>query len=1133
MIHRVLVESAGSIAARPDSIPFIGRKAELKAIADFCREVWEGEELAVCWVQGEAGIGKSALIEETEKLLKGSDRIIITVRMYPHAVNSVAALTAQALNAVATAQRLLTDRTGASLPSVLASLRRLTRLRSVALIFEDLHLLDEGESVELHSLLAGLRNESLPVICVSRIADDGNYRRLLLHIRRNLEVRPLNRGEMDELANASLLHTLRVDATQLYEASRGYPLLLQGLVRELQNAGPTDPKFMEPKGNGRWLVNNRAAMSIRGLTEAFLSGLTDEEKNRTRRLAVLGEVFSPQTAALLLPDAPALIERLLAKGVIVRSTTFSLPLFGPHDAAPPYRFNHTLLFEELLRETAVDEEAIIHLVEQRSPLYSLTILQQLEKGLAGDPEPERVERLIRILIREAAEQDVRIEVNQKIASQLCDVADRLYRGGMERLTAEARKILRLEILVAKLRSLGQQIFTQGEIDALEELTQLTEAPDSERIAVFRCVCLSSRLHHTMTGTKEFAQILDEAEKLAGTFPSLPATKEFMYVVAYLAGRSGEVILVNGLQRIRKLVENIMAVADPAKDVVPLSFVGTQFLFTINITATSQSEQDEALRFSKGLHDLLIPHSNERETLIIQGIRAYIYLTAGCLTEAMEIFHRYRNALNYSRDLTLMYVRRTLLVTQSAVGIPLHSLENRFFAYLKLVRETGGITGEPSPDSLPRSVWLLAAEVLTQGYLRGETAWSEEIALRITGGDRASLPGILLMHRAVALNDREALQAHVDMPRFAPLVCEALKPGAYTDQAVAAVRAFTAYEIINVAGLLELQTVLDLARLIRAGHTGTKGADPLEEVREDLAAAIRNAVDWCIRKRMPGYALPFLRFGEFYLPSKELAQMSAKAERLIEQIPEKIGLYDLTGKEGKKDSRHILTVIGTIAASEPSSRPGNPQQRFQGARVRRIIALIAANHLLQRPLSLPEFRHIATGMDPDSEKTAAYTRTLLWRVRSVIGSDAIIADGDAPPRFNTEHVRVDLLEAAELLERCLAAVRGNRPLHARKGLAEALAIIGEGPVYPTLFDEFFEAARLDFEIRLRESVRATVGLLRREGDLEEAERLLRPALASMPGDEELMEELAEILALLGRNAESVALRQRSSRQMKAA
>lgn len=1133
MIHRILAEGAGRVPARPDSIPFIGRRAELAAVTDFCRDVWEGEELAVCWVQGEAGIGKSALIEEAEKRLKGSDRIIITLRMYPHAVNSVAALAARGLNAAATVQRLLSGRTDDSLPSVLASLRRLTRLRPVALIFEDLHLLEEGESVELRSLLEGLRNESLPVICASRIADDETYRRLLLHIRRNLEVRPLGRGDMEDLASSPMLRSLHVDATQLFEASRGYPLLLQGLIRELHNAGLADPKFREAKENGPWLVNNRAALSIRGLTEAFLSGLTDEEKRRTRRLAVLGEVFSPQTAALLLGDASSLIDRLLAKGVIVRSTTFSLPLFGPHDSAPPYRFNHTLLFEELLRETDVDQEAIIRLIEQRAPLYSLTILQQLEKGLADDPEPERAERLIHILIREAGEQDLRIEVNQKIAAQLCDVAERIYQRGMERPAAEPRKMLRLEILAAKLRSLGQQIFTQGEIDVLEELTRLTEAPDSERTAVFRCLCLSGRLHHTMTGTKEYGRILDETEQLAEAFPSLPATKEFMYVVAYLAGRSGEITLVNGLPRIRKFVENIMAAADPAKDVVPLSFVGTQFLFTINITATSRSEQDEALRFSKELHDLLIPHSNEREALILQGIRAYIYLTAGCLTEAMEIFHRYRNGLNYSRDLTLMYVRRTLLVAQSAVGIPLHSLENRFFEYLKLVRETGGITGEGSARSLPRSVWLLALEVLTQGYLRGEVAWSEEIALRITGGDRTSLPGILLMHRAVALDDREALQAHVDMPRFAPLVREALEPGAHTDQAIAAVRAFTANEIVNVAGLLELQTVLDLARMIRTGHAGTEGTDRLAEVREEMAAAIREAVDWCMKKRMPGYALPFLRFGEFYLSPKELAQMSAKAERLVEQLPEKIGLYDLTGKEGTKDSRHVLTVIGAITASAPSSRPGDPQQRFQGARVRRIIALIAANHLLLRPLSLAEFRHIATGMDPDSERTAAYTRTLLWRVRSVIGSDAIVADGDAPPRFDTEHVRVDLLEAAELLERCAAAVRGNRPLHARKALAEALAIIGEGPVYPTLFDEFFEAARLDFEIRLREGVRATVSLLRREGDLEEAERLLRPALSAMPGDDELLEELTEVLALLGRNAESVALRQRSSRQMKAA
>lgn len=1128
MINQVLARVAGKSSARPDSVPFVGRRKELAAIAAFCKDIWEGEELAVCWLQGEAGIGKSALVSQAETWLKVSDRIIITIRLYPYAVNSVASLLAETLNATPSVARLLTGSVHHSLPSILTALRRLVRLRPLTLIIEDLHLLEGETCVEFHALLQGLCNESLPVLCVSRIATGEAYTGILPYLRKSIEIPPLKQNEVEELTSAPLLQRLHVDGTNLYEASRGYPLILQGLVREMYSLSIADQEFGKSKQAGLWLLNNRADLSIKRLAEAFMSGLTEQEKEMTQRLAILGERFSAQAAALLIQDAPVLIDRLLQQGIIVRSTSFSLPLYGPHDSAIPYRFNHTLLFEELLRKAAIDEESIIHLIEQRPPLYSLTLFQQLEGASPSSIQPERLQEVIRTIVQEAGVQELRVAFDRKIATLLCQYAEQLYQRRREEFSSEQQRMLLLELLVAEVRLLRQRFVTQGQIDKLEELTRLTESPQSEGMALYRSLCLSNRLHHYFGNEREIVNALQEAEELIERFPSLLSTKEFMYVIAYLASQCATVDPQAGLLRIQAIFDKIMAVADPALQTSSLSFVGTQILYSTTTMATTPQELERAIRFSHDLHSFLAAHCNERDALVLESIRAYVFFMAGCIPEAMEIFHHYRDSIQYSRDIALMYVRRTLIVAQSAIGIPIPQLEARFLEHLTLVKEMEGLNENDSSDSLPRSYWILAIEAMTQGYLRGNIHWGEQLALRIADNKSNGLRTTLPMNKAAAYSDKNGLASYTTDPRFGPLVQAAIEHVEDLTDAISTIRSFLVQGVMHLPSLLELQTVLDLVQMAQIENGLQDGSNRLQEINDEIAAAIRQAIDWCVKKQMPGYAIPFLRFGRAYISQKEVGTLSAKVERLAEQLPEKLNLYDLVRKE-EADGRNSLSVIGTIAGTAPSAMPEKQLLRFQGARVRRMVALIAAHQIMQRPLSIAEFRHIATGMDQDAEKTAAYTRTLLWRIRSVLGSESIIADGDAPPRFNPDHIRVDLIEASDYLDHCAKAVSEARPRQAREAAMNALSIVGEGPIYPTLYDEFFEAARLDFEIRLWNSVRSTATLLRREGDLEEAERLLRAALHAMPGDEELLEELAEILGLLGRNAEAVALRQGTERR----
>ena len=85
--------------------------------------------------------------------------------------------------------------------------------------------------------------------------------------------------------------------------------------------------------------------------------------------------------------------------------------------------------------------------------------------------------------------------------------------------------------------------------------------------------------------------------------------------------------------------------------------------------------------------------------------------------------------------------------------------------------------------------------------------------------------------------------------------------------------------------------------------------------------------------------------------------------------------------------------------------------------------------------------------------------------------------------------------------------------------------GEVP-FPTLYDDFFEATREDFEDLLRSTtLRVARGLLR-EGDITSAEALLTRLYDIMPEDEEAGTLLQNALIALGRRAEAERVKMRA-------
>jgi DNA-binding SARP family transcriptional activator len=215
-----------------------------------------------------------------------------------------------------------------------------------------------------------------------------------------------------------------------------------------------------------------------------------------------------------------------------------------------------------------------------------------------------------------------------------------------------------------------------------------------------------------------------------------------------------------------------------------------------------------------------------------------------------------------------------------------------------------------------------------------------------------------------------------------------------------------------------------------------------------------------------------------------------------------------------DKRSIrVSMFGRIEIAHGDEEP----RATRGSRLRTLLGLMVANQVLDHPLTLEEFCAIAES-ELDFERSKNNLHVGIHRLREAVGHDAVLTD-QRTPRLNPEIVRVDLIEAHSLLGEANTALRTGHLIRAWSALRNALEITGGEVPYPTLYDGFFEAARQDFELLLRETTIAVARAFLLEEDASSAAKVLRLAIASAPGDDELSELLADALIRSGKRAEA--------------
>ncbi len=1085
-------------------LPFVGREDESARLVRFWRETLDAQGLRAFLVVGEAGVGKSRLAAHIEKLVAEGKGAVVHARLYPESSTSIAPILAEAIASADADLRLLRSDPEGNIGDVAAALRRLCRLRPTLVIIEDVHLL-EGEALrETARLLGSLTDETLSLLCFARPVE--------LPVRSVLQPWLVQEMMLEGLGRAEL-STLWTDLfggaspngelARLRQVTRGNPLALRTVLRALLPASrdrlSTDLVVNEE------MLGAALDRNVDLLSEGMVAHLTDEERLWSERLAALGEVFSRSAAQSIVEQADEVIERLLFGGIIARPIAPPASLQGTSAPEDLFAFTHSLLHDYLIGRGNIDVTALVRAIVAGVPLYSfvpLTIIQERGEELTLESSEiewfvDRMRTMVSHLITTP---------DWRIALRACDAADRLVAASGGVLDTELRATLELEVRSMRISTFLRNAFSQPDELArlLDPLLTGTVDPTSPKLGELRIFALHHALYLTVIRSWETSfdtereEYWQEIHAIVDRWPELRASRTYALALIGTAQAAG----ARNLARLKEMVEEKLDEIDNDASIdadLRRQLREKALVFFVN-DFTSVEERDLRMRQLEELEES--PYV-DRPSLMIR--RLAIMTQTGWVDKAMTTIE---NALPYferrEQHRNAFSTRINLLACRGLLGEDLDDI----------AREAEQMLTAYNQPTSSGARELVGSELSSVGFLRLDLEWLSRFLEAYADthyGDefRATL-------RLLSMLDEDplaGLELHAERNQDWLGVVDAIRTGAFRDERaqIATIEGVFDGPILRLIDVANRLQVLLLLTEATALHSGTAVATEIDQI---IRRHLLDILTW-LRERdlAPSILAVVKRFGRHF-SKKELTTWRGRAG-----VIEKRRKEEREARE-RRTTKIRLTMFGTIQATLPSAEI----VPIRGARLSTMLALMAVDRMLKEPLGTREFRHLAAGGEEDPEHARKTMNAAVFRLRDLLGVESILTDEETP-RLNLEAVDVDIVTADRLLRDAAEALRDGSLLRARSALLDALELARGDVPFPSLYEEMFEAAREDFEFRLRDSILKVSKRLLREEDMVSAEEILRRSLAFMPEDEEVAEMLCELLEQTGRQIESRRIRMR--------
>lgn len=377
-----------------------GRQRERALLACLLDEARGGHGCLVL-LSGEAGIGKTALIEDFAADAELAGCLVLTGRCYDLSTTPPYGPWLEIVRASPCVEGLssLSDilrrgreegpspgTSGELLARALELIGALARRAPLVLVLDDLHGADDASLDALRRIAREIRD--LPVLLIAAFRDDDLPRRhplaelIPLLVR---EARPeriaLRALDMDDLrAWVAACYALEPPDEQrlvdyLARYSGGIPLFVAELLRSLE-----DDRIIESTAEGHRLgdLDGAAVPQLRRqILELRVSRLTPESRELLAIAAVIGQRISHDLWQRVAGVDPELLERAAAEAV-------ALGLLVADPREPALSFRHALIRELLYQD----------ILPHRRQLWHRRIAEELQS--AGDPDPDEVAHHLRL-----------------------------------------------------------------------------------------------------------------------------------------------------------------------------------------------------------------------------------------------------------------------------------------------------------------------------------------------------------------------------------------------------------------------------------------------------------------------------------------------------------------------------------------------------------------------------------------------------------------------------------------------------------------------------------------------------------------------------------------------------------------
>ncbi|MBS1913860.1 MAG: AAA family ATPase [Bacteroidetes bacterium] len=1077
------------------ALPFMGRDSELQNLVDLWRATDDAPGMLALLLSGEAGIGKSRLMEELARrvsLLRGS---VIQVKLYPESSTSlvepfVHALWQLSLNLPAA--RIADDRT---IDAVAHAIGRVARVRRTLVVIEDVHLLAAENRADTQRLLSRLVEEQILCILTARpvelqiapVVDDVITHRMTL---RGLTAEQIHAmiANMGHITSPAL-------ARELHAVTTGNPLALRSALRSALRFGLFDAAEAGDNPGGDVAIEQMIGPAMKILSEGMIAHLLPEERIAAERLAVLGEVFAHETAAAIVDEADLL--RLITKGIIAHTDTPVAALGRIRSTDPLLAYTHTLLHHYFIDRADVDADLLVRVIGTGLPLYSTQPFLLLEESRA-DLGP------VNELIVDAIERAVDIAnlldatADWRKAQRIAACAARILRVPASTAGDPGERALRIKVLGCQLRLQRRNVFTELFSRQLNELLELTANPATPVEGADRIHALAFVYRQRDPARGESAmspETWDEVQHIVERWSDVRYhTSHVLYLrdVAYIAEGLSDVRTLRLVENRWKEIREGVLLDDERRQIILNDMAGCMLqLF---------ETPEEVAQRHRAVNALIA-----EEDRITSGTRMHI------VNFMAEI-----GRLNEIREQTLVAARKL-----EEMGLPGMATNCRLLyligdvaagAEMNEVRAALEALIQHSPEHL-RQVFRSNCddELALAALLRGEYRWIGEHRVRMP--DTPFSAGARIVNLFLLLANEEpaerilAMAGNLEKDGFAEddvttFLADVLDPASTMERAAAAVRERCLRMRLRMRHMLDPLIVLHAANIAMR----ERGWDLAAAATLEIGSMVESIGAWFIERGLYAYVGPLLNYGAGHVDGSTLERWSEWSSKRphVQTEPQ----------ERNAESVVKLSMFGTIEVKPPDSEAVRPR----GARIRTLLGVLVADRMLKKPLTPREFQAWAAGEERDPDGARNTINVSVHRLRDLLHHDAIDTRG-GKPQLDTLRVQVDLLDAHTAMNAADEAMREGLLPRANESLLEALRIANGEIPFPGLYDELFEGLREEFETRIRSLVLRLATQLEHAGDTSGAEELLRHALESMPGDEEIAERLKSILVLLGQRAEA--------------